>query len=175
VARRARKPSGSVKAAADAAERRSKGVKETKPRAPIDPPTPKTVAEALAAPVVKLDVGKKPLGRPPKLKDDPAVIEAIDGLARIQCTHKEAASFFRVSEPTWHAFLKRHKKAATAFEAGRDEGLTSLRRHQFAMAENNATMAIWLGKQYLGQKDKQEIEHGGSVQHAIEITIVDPA
>lgn len=24
------------------------------------------------------------------------------------------------------------------------------------MAEHNATMAIWLGKQYLGQSDKQE-------------------
>jgi hypothetical protein len=25
------------------------------------------------------------------------------------------------------------------------------------MAENNATMAIWLGKQYLGQTEKQEV------------------
>ena len=27
------------------------------------------------------------------------------------------------------------------------------------MAENNPTMAIWLGKQYLGQRDKQETEN----------------
>jgi len=32
-------------------------------------------------------------------------------------------------------------------------GKASLRRDQFRMARNNASMAIWLGKQYLGQKD----------------------
>lgn len=39
----------------------------------------------------------------------------------------------------------------------------SLRRSQFRIAETNATMAIWLGKQYLGQKDypKEELEGGG--------------
>ena len=32
----------------------------------------------------------------------------------------------------------------------------ALRRSQWKMAERNATMAIWLGKQYLGQKDVVE-------------------
>lgn len=36
-------------------------------------------------------------------------------------------------------------------------GKISLRRKQFRMAESNAAMAIWLGKQYLGQKDKSEL------------------
>lgn len=31
----------------------------------------------------------------------------------------------------------------------------SLRRFQFQQAEKNPAMAIWLGKQYLGQRDKQ--------------------
>ena len=34
----------------------------------------------------------------------------------------------------------------------------SLRRIQYKLAEKNATMALWLGKQYLGQKDTFEVE-----------------
>ena len=32
-------------------------------------------------------------------------------------------------------------------------GRVSLRRRQWALAEHNATMAIWLGKQHLGQRE----------------------
>lgn len=35
-------------------------------------------------------------------------------------------------------------------------GRYPLRRSQFRLAEKNANMAIWLGKQYLNQKDKIE-------------------
>ena len=35
----------------------------------------------------------------------------------------------------------------------------SLRRTQFKLAEKNPTMAIWLGKQYLGQRDNIAVEH----------------
>ena len=34
-----------------------------------------------------------------------------------------------------------------------------MRRSQFRLAEKNATMAIWLGKQYLGQKDTVDEEN----------------
>lgn len=45
-----------------------------------------------------------------------------------------------------------------AKEAGQLSGKASLRRMQFKTAESgNATMQIWLGKQYLGQKDKQDV------------------
>lgn len=37
------------------------------------------------------------------------------------------------------------------------DGKISLRRTQFRMAETNVSMAIWLGKQILGQKDQQEV------------------
>ena len=42
------------------------------------------------------------------------------------------------------------------FAEKRQKGRASLRRSQFRLAEKNATMAIWLGKQYLGQKDQVE-------------------
>ena len=45
-------------------------------------------------------------------------------------------------------------------------GLTSLRRIQFSMAHTNVAMAIWLGKQYLGQKDIVDtlVEHIKPIQ-----------
>ena len=35
---------------------------------------------------------------------------------------------------------------------------------QFALAQKNANMAIWLGKQYLGQKDEPEQQADSGVQ-----------
>ena len=42
------------------------------------------------------------------------------------------------------------------FKEKRGVGKISLRRAQFRLAEKNANMAIWLGKQYLGQSDRGE-------------------
>lgn len=47
-----------------------------------------------------------------------------------------------------------------------------LRRNQLALSEKNAAMAIWLGKQYLGQSDNPQVDEfvpvmgsGKDVQH----------
>jgi hypothetical protein len=40
-------------------------------------------------------------------------------------------------------------------------GRISLRRTQFKLSETNVAMAIWLGKQYLGQTETQELRVGG--------------
>lgn len=53
-----------------------------------------------------------------------------------------------------------------AWEDGRETGLASLRRQQFKMAETNATMQIWLGKQYLEQRDKLDSD----VNHTVTIS-----
>ena len=42
------------------------------------------------------------------------------------------------------------------FKEKRGLGKISLRRNQWRLAEKSATMAIWLGKQYLGQRDQVE-------------------
>ena len=39
-----------------------------------------------------------------------------------------------------------------------------MRRYQFALAQKNANMAIWLGKQYLGQSDTPEQKEDSGVQ-----------
>lgn len=101
-------------------------------------------------------------GRPKgttKLQPDEATLKTIGGLGRIQVTTKEGAAWFAVSEPTFLKFLADNPEARAAFDEGKQVGLTSLRRTQFRLAEKNAAMAIFLGKNYLGQTDKQEIDH----------------
>ena len=43
-----------------------------------------------------------------------------------------------------------------------------MRRAQFRLAQKNAAMAIFLGKQWLGQKDMDRVEVGGIVGQPIE-------
>jgi len=98
-----------------------------------------------------------PLGRPPKLVESDDLLKQIEGLARNQCTQREAAAVLRVHRDTFAAFLGTHEKAMEAWENGLEQGKASLRRMQFKNAENgNATMQVWLGKQWLDQKDRSE-------------------
>ena len=90
-----------------------------------------------------------PAGRPKKEID----YEAVEKLANIQCTQEEIASFLGVSTRT----LQRDEQFMELFNRGRENGKMSLRRIQWKHAEKSATMAIWLGKQYLGQKDNIEV------------------
>lgn len=98
-------------------------------------------------------------GRPPALVADAKTLRTVTGLGKIQATTKECAAVLGVSEPTYIAFKKRHAPdVENAYLRGSGEGLASLRRRQFKAAQDgNATMLVWLGKQYLGQTDKQEI------------------
>ena len=52
-------------------------------------------------------------------------------------------------------------KAPAAQGNGREIGKVSLRRTQFRLAQGNASMAIQLVKQYLGQDDKTKLELTG--------------
>lgn len=86
--------------------------------------------------------------------------EHFESLCGIQCTLEEIASFFKCSEDTIERWCKRELKMsfAEAFKRYSVGGKISLRRWQFKMAEHNVSMAIWLGKQYLGQRDQQNAE-----------------
>lgn len=101
-------------------------------------------------------------GRPRKLTVDEATLKQIAGLGRLQATVRECAAFFSVSPVTFEAFLK-NDEVREALEAGKGNGLLSVRRTQFRLAEKNAAMAIFLGKNYLGQTDKHDLNHGGEV------------
>jgi len=81
-------------------------------------------------------------------------------MIRIQCTRDEICEVFGMSDTTLNRRLK--ERGEENFEAlykkHQGEGKASLRRMQWKSAENgNATMLVWLGKQVLGQSDKQDI------------------
>ena len=118
-------------------------------------------------------------GRPRKDVD----LTILQGLAEIQCTAEECAGVLGVSVDTIDRRLKDegHGGFADFYKKHADSGKASLRRAQWRMAieENNPTMLVWLGKQVLGQRDKQALEHtgpdGGPVKiQTIERRIIDP-
>ena len=93
----------------------------------------------------------------PRIKIDKDKFEKLCG---IQCTLEEIAGVLNCSEDTIQRWCMREYKEnfAVVYKKYSQTGKISLRRHQFKLAEKNASMAIWLGKQYLGQKDVIEAE-----------------
>lgn len=76
-------------------------------------------------------------------------------LCELQCTLTEIAGFFDCSEDTVERWCKRTYKLnfAEIFKVLSANGKISLRRYQFDLAKKSAAMAIFLGKNLLGQKD----------------------
>ena len=76
-------------------------------------------------------------------------------LCGLQCTKEEICGFFDVTDKTLERWCKRtYKKGfSEVFGQKRGSGKISLRRSQFELAKKNANMAIWLGKQYLEQRE----------------------
>ena len=100
----------------------------------------------------------------PQIKID---YKTLDGLCKLQCTGEECASVLEVDYDTLNAVLKRdgHGCFSDYLKKMGSGGKASLRRMQWKSAESgNATMQIWLGKQYLGQSDKQENKNIESIQ-----------
>ena len=81
-------------------------------------------------------------------------------LCSIQCTLGEIAAWFKCSEDTIERWCKRELKMsfADAYKIFSVDGKISLRRTQFKMANHNVSMAIWLGKQYLGQTETVQVD-----------------
>lgn len=95
-------------------------------------------------------------GRPPVPIDK----DQFEKLCAIQATEEEIAGWFKCSEETIRRWCKKTYKQqfCEVYKRLSANGKISLRRTQFKIAEQgNATMAIWLGKQLLGQRDKQEM------------------
>ena len=82
-----------------------------------------------------------------------------ENLCGLQCTLEEICDWFGVTDKTLNSWCKRtySESFSEVFRQKRSTGKISLRRNQWRLAEKNASMAIWLGKQYLGQKDIVEV------------------
>lgn len=104
-------------------------------------------------------MAEKKKSKPPVKADKMIDAYTFEQLCSIQCTLQEIAAFFLVSPAAVENWcIRRYKKPfAECFAQFSAKGKISLRRNQFRMSENNPTMAIWLGKQYLGQTDKNEM------------------
>ena len=92
--------------------------------------------------------------------------EAIERMAEIGCTDAEISHITGITPST---LKRRHRQA---LDRGRAKLREGLRRKQIELAtkgKGNATMLIWLGKQYLGQKDRQEVTHGERVEIVEEV------
>ena len=92
-------------------------------------------------------------GGRPKKEIDQTLFEKLCGM---QCTLDEIAGAFSCSPDTIERWCKRTYKEgfADTYKKHSASGKMSLRRAQFKLAEKSAAMAIWLGKQYLGQRDR---------------------
>lgn len=94
-------------------------------------------------------------------KKKPVKLSTIRMLSELQCDEAEAAASLGLRLKTFREMLRIDEKAREAWEQGRQLGRTSIRRSQFRLATHNATMAIFLGKQYLGQHETQRLEMSG--------------
>ena len=89
------------------------------------------------------------MARPKKYNIDTEQVEKLAGLG---CTNIEIASFFGCTES-----LIRKSYSENVLK-GKENGKIRLRQWQMKSAQKgNVAMLIWLGKQMLGQTDKQEI------------------
>ena len=88
-----------------------------------------------------------PRGRPKADIDPKKVFE----LAKIGCTAEEIGTVLGCSRCTVYTRFR------AQLDKGRDDMRTSLRRWQYMKArEGSIPMLIWLGKQYLEQRDKAD-------------------
>lgn len=103
-------------------------------------------------------MARKPTGNPngrPPIKIDEKMFE---NLCAIQCTEEEIAGVFSCSIETINRWCKENygETFVEVYKKHSQYGKASLRRMQFKLAEKNPGMAIFLGKNWLGQTDKVE-------------------
>lgn len=98
-----------------------------------------------------------------KIEIDKKEVEKLAGLG---CTVEEIAEFLGVSKRT----LERNFVAA--INKGREHVKISLKKKQFDVAmKGNVSMLIWLGKNYLGQKDK--VDASGNISVVVKSMIME--
>lgn len=103
---------------------------------------------------------------PQKPKIDPGQIQR---MAACGCTDAEIAYILQISE----AHLRRRYRQA--LDQGRARLRLSLRRKQLQLARKGSVpMLIWLGKQYLGQSDRQVVHQAQRVEVVEEVVFPDP-
>ena len=107
------------------------------------------------------------MGRPEKHFD----WKVLDAILQFKASKRDCAELINISEDTIERRIK--KKFQLTFSEYRDRKMAqprhSIARRQYEIAmAGNATMLIWLGKQWLGQTEKQEIDQTTTAKIVIE-------
>lgn len=94
------------------------------------------------------------MGRPRKEIDQ----EQFENLCGLQCTQEEICNWFRVTDKTLTNWCKHAygESFSETYKKKRGAGKISLRRMQWQLAAKSPAMAIFLGKNILGQTDRFE-------------------
>jgi hypothetical protein len=93
-------------------------------------------------------------------------LRELEKLSSLQCSDEEIAAWFGVSVRTIQT-RRKQSLFAEAMRRGQARGRISVRRAQWRLLEaGNGPIAVWLGKNLLGQKDTMQITgaNGGPVQ-----------
>jgi hypothetical protein len=98
-----------------------------------------------------------------QIKQKQAIVdwELFEKLCHIHNTRDDIAYILGLSKDSLHRAIKNKfgpdESFDTLYKKHSANGRTSLRKAQFKAAlEGNTTMLVWLGKQYLGQVDRQD-------------------
>jgi hypothetical protein len=84
--------------------------------------------------------------------------QALTGLSRLFCSMEDAALVLGLSPAAFSKRLQREPDLRSIWDKGRAQGKVDLRMKQNKLAETSAGAAIFLGKNYLGQRDEQHIK-----------------
>lgn len=114
-----------------------------------------------------MELPKKRRNRKKKIIQSPPPEKLIEELASIGATWEEIATVVGQPKTTLHdRYVEHYKKGASSISI-------SVKREQHYVAmdrthRSQATMLIWLGKQYCGQSDKSEVNQTGAMRYTIE-------
>jgi len=114
------------------------------------------------------------MGRPKKILTEEQ-IRIVERLAEIGCTQEEISYILDIEPNTLRARFKDQPEVFTAYQKGLAKLKKRIRELQLKAAERgSAAILIWLGKQYLGQVDKQEVYQTSDSQvKLVEVVLTD--
>lgn len=129
-----------------------------------DQPKKKGVAGPGRPPKFVNDGDDTPLPRAATMSFLPRVrgevnFDQFEDFCELHCTAEEICGFFKISPDTLDTRLNERYGCgfSECFKKFSAAGKMSLRRKQYSMAiRGNVPLLIWLGKQYLGQVDRNE-------------------
>lgn len=137
---------------------------------------PSNYKKKLPTPYTEGEDPKNDTGRPERDFDK----RMFEQLCHVHCTYGEIEAILATDCRTLDKWCRRTYKEGldSTYKKCASGGKASLRRSQMKLAETNASVAIWLGKVLLGQRDMAEIDEKinralGILETAKKLRVVD--